>query len=177
MSSVYRNADRRKDLLAAFEQQDRAAELQELERQAQLRQIQAQTDIYSKENQRQEAAARTYAENYMQGKGPEDKLSYSEQMQAKQKIYSAFQTANDPDATEEQKAAALQHAVELAMDMKNRGHEPPTYMNEFLRQWEATLNGGGTSPYGKNESGFTAEELEEMSERGRAFRGLLLGGG
>lgn len=141
LDAAFRDEARRKDLLAAFEQQDRSAELAEIERQAQQRQVQATTDIYSAENQRQERVARQYAEDFSMPKDPSAPLSYTQQRQLGSAIYSAYQDSKNFGIEENARTAGAQRALSLALEAKNRGLPVPEYMLEAVAQYELATTG------------------------------------
>jgi hypothetical protein len=155
LDAAYRDEARRKDLLAAFEEQQRAFELGELERQAEIQAVRTKQQIYDASTQKEQDWSWRYAEKFNLPKDKDAPLSYSQERALKAGAYRAYSDWQDPNKTEEAQEAGLQEALAAATEMKDRGIVLPKYLQDILDQYEALITGetipttpppGGTVP-------------------------------
>lgn len=141
LSAGYRDAARKKDLLAAMQQQESSAELAELERQAQVRQVEVLQKVYDESDKEKYERSVSYAERFSLPKDPTAPLTYSQQRQLGSAIYSAYQDSQNPGILEDAREAGAVRALQLALEAKDRGLPVPEYMQEAVAQYELATTG------------------------------------
>ena len=146
LDAAYRDEARRKDLLAAFEQQQRDFELAELERQAEIQAVREKQQIYDASTQKEQDWSWRYAEKFNLPKDKAAPLSYSQERSLKAGAYRAYQDWQDPNKSEEAQEAGLQEALAAATEMKDRGIVLPKYLQDILDQYEALITGETIPP-------------------------------
>lgn len=141
LDEAYRSEERRKDVLAAIQQQERAAENAEIERQAQVRQVRVLQSVYDESDEAKHARSVSFAERFNMPKDPDAKLSYSQEWQLGSATFSAFQDSEDVGKTKIARDAAAKRALQLALEHKARGLPVPSYMAKQVRDYELATTG------------------------------------
>lgn len=140
LDAAFRDEARRKDLLAAFQQQQRAYEIAELERQADIQAVRDKQKIYDEGTNLEHKLRMEYLREANLPDDPDKPLTYSQGEQLDRHIWTAYKEMFDPNLDPRVQAAAKSRVLMLAREAKERGRELAPEIEQLYQQYiyEAT---------------------------------------